>query len=715
MNFDPHALIGYVVADRYRLDALVGEGGFSVVYRATHLAWRRTMAVKVLRDVPALDEARRRDLLDAFHREAGLLAELSERTTAIVQARDVGTFRLPTGGEAPYIALEWLEGRTLEDLLADERESGVEPRSLDEALELVGPIGEALALAHERGIVHRDVKPSNVFVLSRGPNDPRERGAVKLLDFGIAKVMEGPDSGARVTTIHTFTPRYGAPEQFDKRLGRTSTATDVFAFASLLVEVLLGRPVVASDRLVELARVALDEAKRPTPATFGILVSDHVDAVFVRALAVDPADRFPDMGMFLRALEQAMREAPGSGLSFGDLRAVPESRIGSSRPRPFSTSANSARNLEPPLDETQMSARLSEPAQPLGRGSEVPGASVDLRPAPPPTPATSAISRARRATVVVGTLATIGAVLLGVRLLGGRAPIGPTSPASSTTTPMASAPSPLPLGPVCPEGMALVKGGDFFMGSDDPGSTADERPAHPVHLSEYCLDVHEVTAKAFKDCSDSGKCKRSLPKNEWEGITPRQRKLYDPLCNVANVGDRGNHPMNCVDWESAQAFCEERGGRLPTEAEWELAARGSDGRVYPWGDEVPSPGLVNACGLECVVWGRKNPDPDGPLSAMYKSDDGFPHTSPVGSFPRGKTMHGMHDMVGNVWEWISDYNAPYKKGPRITDPKGPESGETRGIRGGAWNGGDASWLRPTFRFSAPPSMRSHGIGFRCAK
>jgi len=708
MDFDPHALVGALVAERYRLDAIVGEGGFSVVYRATHLAWRRTMAIKVLREVPGLDESRRTELLAAFHREAELLAELSERTTAIVQARDVGTLLLPSGGEAPYIVLEWLEGRTLEDVLVQERQAGTEPRSLEDTLELLAPIGEALALAHERGIVHRDVKPSNVFVLSESSDGPRARGVVKLLDFGIAKVVEGPESGSRVTAVHAFTPRYGAPEQFDKRLGRTSAATDVFAFATLLVEVLIGRPIVSSDRLFDLAQVALDESKRPTPATFGVLVSDHVDAVFAKALAVRPADRFADMRAFVRALEEAMRAAPGSGLLFGDSRAIPESRVASSRPRASSTSAASTRSLDPTLDETLHSAR------PTVRVSEVPGASLDLRDTAPPTPPPRRASRGRRAAVLLGALGAIAAAVLGVRTFAGRSPVVAVGAASSGAVAAMVVPS-SPPPPPCPAGMALVKGGDFFMGSDDPKATADERPAHPVHLSEYCLDVHEVTAAAFKACSDSGKCKRSTPKNEWEGITARQKKLYDPLCNVGDVATRGNHPMNCVDWESAEAFCEERGGRLPTEAEWELAARGSDGRVYPWGDEAPSPGLVNACGLECVAWGRKNPDPDGPLAAMYKSDDGFPHTAPVGSFPRGKTMHGMDDMVGNVWEWVADYNAPYKKGARVTDPKGPEKGEERGIRGGAWNGGDASWLRPTFRFSATPTMRSHGIGFRCAK
>ncbi|HRG98800.1 MAG TPA: SUMF1/EgtB/PvdO family nonheme iron enzyme [Polyangiaceae bacterium] len=267
--------------------------------------------------------------------------------------------------------------------------------------------------------------------------------------------------------------------------------------------------------------------------------------------------------------------------------------------------------------------------------------------------------------------------------------------------------------------MLEVSGGDFFMGSDaadEQKAGADSSPAHPVRLGRYCLDEFEVTAAEFKACSDAGKCKRATPTNRWDGITAKQQKLYDPICNANDYAGRAAHPMNCVDWQEAQNFCVEmRGGRLPTEAEWEFAARGSDGRIYPWGDDPPEPGLLNACGAECTAWGRKNPDYPNVLAPMYKSDDGFAHTSPVGSFPRGKTSHGMKDMVGNVGEWVGDFFANYTNGPRVTDPKGPEKGASRVVRGGGWNAGNPMWLRPTYRFAAEPVDRSHGVGFRCAR
>jgi formylglycine-generating enzyme required for sulfatase activity len=257
--------------------------------------------------------------------------------------------------------------------------------------------------------------------------------------------------------------------------------------------------------------------------------------------------------------------------------------------------------------------------------------------------------------------------------------------------------------------MIRIPGGSFYMGNDEGLDL--ERPAHRVRLSPFCMDELEVTTADYQACSARGDCERAFSSNEWGGITPRDREAYDPLCNARSTTDRASHPINCVDWDMARVYCAMHEKRLPTEAEWEFAARGPDGRRYPWGDEEPNPELLNACGPECVAWGKKN---RVALTPMYAGGDGWAATAPVGSFPKGASRYGVKDVVGNVWEWVADWGGPYAR-EDASDPKGPAGGTLRVMRGGSWNGGHAAWVRPSFRFAAAPSMRSHGVGFRCAR
>jgi formylglycine-generating enzyme required for sulfatase activity len=251
------------------------------------------------------------------------------------------------------------------------------------------------------------------------------------------------------------------------------------------------------------------------------------------------------------------------------------------------------------------------------------------------------------------------------------------------------------------------------MGADD-GSTS-EKPAHKVSLSPYCLAKYEVTTSEYKQCSDSGECKRAAATNDWDGIEGHDREVYDPLCNITDPVGKGKHPINCVDWQMATDYCRAQAGRLPTEAEWEFAARGPDGRRYPWGDEEPSGKRINACGSECVAWGKAH---GVKLTAMYKSSDEWPATAPVGSFPDGQSRYGVYDVVGNVWEWVGDWYGAYDtKTPTSppVDPEGPRAGSLRVIRGGGFNNSDSSCVRPSFRFKQAPTSRTYATGFRCAK
>ncbi len=149
MENDPLSLVGTTIAEKYLVESVEGEGGFAVVYRALHTVWKRPVAIKVFKALSEVSRARRQELLDDFIREGALLAELSERSSAIVQARDVGMVALPQGDSVPYMVLEWLEGEPLETLLLRERELGTPPRMPEEVVALLGPVANALALAHQ--------------------------------------------------------------------------------------------------------------------------------------------------------------------------------------------------------------------------------------------------------------------------------------------------------------------------------------------------------------------------------------------------------------------------------------------------------------------------------------------------------------------------------------------------------------------------------------
>jgi len=695
---DTLGLVGTTIAEKYDVKGVVGEGGFAVVYRAEHRLWKRPVALKVFRALADLPAEAREELTQNFIREGALLAELSEKSASICQARDVGVLTTASGVAVPYMVLEWLEGESLEDALQREQTTGALPRTLVETVRLLEPVANALALAHERGIAHRDVKPANIFLLG-GARD--ERCPVKLLDFGIAKVVQDiQKSGGAFTktsgSITSFTPAYAAPEQFSRSHGPTGPWTDVFSLALVAVELLTGRAPLDGDSFIQLGFASADTKVRPTPRARGVATSDAIEAVFLRALAVERTERYPSAAAFWHDLRQALGLGAASAFDSGA----------------FSARSSQASFVDVTGKTAIVAAGVPSPATTTT-------ATTAPSPAPAPPPVRSGLGRIALICAGLGAVVAFG----GYRLLGPSSRT-PTPPAGPSAGPVASAsaaalPASASGSPVaatsgkCPDGMAYVPGGSFFMGSDEglPG----ERPAHKVQLAPYCMDIYEVTTARYIACSDVGWCKRAATTNAGEGINPSERDAYDLLCNERDPAGRAQHPINCVTWEMADVYCRSSHLRLPTEAEWEFAARGSDGRAYPWGEAPPSARHLNACGTECAEWGRKAKVE--PLVPMYPEDDHWPNTAPVGSFPEGKSKFGIMDLAGNVWEWVSDWYGPYPAGDGVNAlaaPTGPAAGTRRVIRGGAWNGSQASWERPSFRFSKEPADRNHGVGFRCA-
>jgi serine/threonine protein kinase/ABC-type branched-subunit amino acid transport system substrate-binding protein len=303
---DPFSIVGTLVERKYRVDRVVAEGGFGIVYAGHHIALDAPIALKVMRP-SGVDADAWADVLAQFVQEAKTIARLKH--PAVVSVMDVGVMypaAFPAG--VPWMVMEWLEGTTLLDDLAPRRAKG--GRSVAEAFALLRPVIEAIAEAHEAGIVHRDLKPSNIMLV------PRKRGGVRarVLDFGIAKAMDADraaPSGHTTTqaNVKAFSAAAAAPEQISGT--RTGPWTDVHALGLLLSELLTDASPYPLADPTDHFRAVFDE-RRPTPAKAGVDVGPW-EAVIARALALKPADRFADAGELLRALEDALPAEARSG------------------------------------------------------------------------------------------------------------------------------------------------------------------------------------------------------------------------------------------------------------------------------------------------------------------------------------------------------------------------------------------------------------------
>lgn len=255
--------------------------------------------------------------------------------------------------------------------------------------------------------------------------------------------------------------------------------------------------------------------------------------------------------------------------------------------------------------------------------------------------------------------------------------------------------------------MVRIPEGQFRMGAMHGFTNIDERPEHIVALSDYWIDQHEVTVAEYRSCVEAHVCN---PQDVTHESFMGRMQGPDSLCNYLQE-DRNDHPMNCVSWDDANTYCHYVGKRLPTEAEWEKAARGESGNsMFPWGDIVPGADDSKRANLADETAKTVYPA----LSVFSGYRDGYAGTAPVGSFPGGVSSFGVHDMVGNVLEWISDYyNATQYLELDISDPKGPVYGGYKVARGGAWDS-DPVVVRTTRRWSLLKSDRFHSLGFRCA-
>jgi formylglycine-generating enzyme required for sulfatase activity len=284
--------------------------------------------------------------------------------------------------------------------------------------------------------------------------------------------------------------------------------------------------------------------------------------------------------------------------------------------------------------------------------------------------------------------------------------LAPTPTPSPTRAVPSVTPPPTPSAPA---GMVLVPASEFLMGSSQEDvdllldlcrqfvsgcnrdSLEDQLPQRTISLDSFYIDAFEVTNAQYAKCVEAGSCR------EPEDHTSLDVEDYysNPAYN--------DHPVVRIDWFDAKTYCEWVEKRLPTEAEWEKAARGIDGRMYPWGNQEPDATRLNYCDARCWQYFRDQ-----------SVDDGYADTSPVGTYPMGVSPYSVYDMSGNVWEWVADwYGSDYYLSGLASNPTGPSQGSERVIRGGSFEN-SRHVTSATYRSHAAPDIRTYPLGFRCA-
>jgi serine/threonine protein kinase/formylglycine-generating enzyme required for sulfatase activity len=674
-------LVGAIFEERYRIEELIGRGGYGAVYRATQLGMERPVAIKVLKAefVGDLKEVAR------FQLEARAIANL--RHPGIVLVHDFGVAQ---GGRL-YLVMEYLQGRTLSSIL--ETDAPLDPAR---ALDLVCQAADALAEAHRAGIVHRDLKPDNLFVIP----DRRRGELVKLLDFGVAKLM-GPVErvGALTQTgVAIGSPRYMSPEQCQSY--PVTPQSDLYSLGCILYEALTGGPVFHADSVTALM-VAQVRQPPPPPTRAGVVLSGPLVDLTLRCLAKSPADRPQNAETLVAALTRIAADTnPGHAPpSAPHTPAAPTPRPDRAwttdgptglAPAPPSTYAlDLGGQGAPPSDSSAAAAAAASTRRKraLAAAATRPGAQSRLASFSKHAPTPRAAGRLRTAVLAVAALAALAAAAwLGVRLLRPADRLDPAHAAAAEALLRRGRDSIIAADRAERIRLRWVEfpAASYRMGvsAGDP----DAQPAHPVDLAAFALTRTEITASQYAACVDEHACTAPL-------AAERADLRTGCTWGAASAADA---PANCLTWPQAAAFCRWVGGHLPSEAQWEYAAR-SGGRdiAHPWGDADADCTRAHMHGGVSAGCGAGKPGP-----VCTKRD--------------GDSAQGLCDLAGNVAEWTADWYVAdwYENAPK--DGSGPETGAARAIRGGGFRQ-SANNLRATARAGVSPDLATDLIGFRCAR
>jgi len=632
---------------RYEILEELGKGGFGIVYKAEDEVLGRTVALKVLHPTLLVDPG----FISRFRNEACLAAQLDHPN--LVPVYDFSEI------DGRYlITMAHMAGGSLKDLLAVEG-----AQSSERALQILEDICQGLDYAHIKGIVHRDLKPSNILF--------DDKAVARISDMGFAKIVGG-GSVASLTTSgqQVGTPSYMAPEIWK---GQPATvASDLYSLACITIELFTGKPFFDGETTPEIM------LKHFQPREIPVEIPLELRPALEKALAEKPEQRFGSISEFLAAIKQGGDKAAGSDQFFVSSQ---------------------------PSDEKQRSPEptLPKPAPGVGGASAVVG-----------VPGKTESKKKWFPIAIIGTLLVVLGVLA-VSLIKTKSKLAALPTQSESTLPsVTESPEPkeevlvvlaveepteikqpeptqtltpaLEIGSTMTrkaDGMVMVyvSAGEFTMGNE--AGKENQKPERPVKLDAYWIDKYEVSNAQYARCVEAGACTMPSQTNS------------ETRDNYFDNEDFANYPVIFVSWHQAQAYCQWAGGSLPTEAQWEKAARGNDKRTYPW---------------------KEDNRPNCQLANFQYDQDKFcvGDTSPVTDYELGASPYGALNMAGNVWEWVLDWYGSYDSA-ETDDPKGPDTdpGNRKVIRGG-------SWLRhylanqTSYRSYNNPTSNSNDYGFRCA-